>query len=337
MSERVTVSTSKLPLAVAVAIAVAALTTSHSSRADDSSVAAATVLFDEAIRLMEARRFDEACPRLARSHALAPTGGTLLALGDCYENSGKVASAWLSFREAAVRAANAEKRDAEASALDRARRLEPRLPRLRLTAPVGSEGSGLEVRRGGVVVKGAELGVAVPVDPGPYEIVVSAPGKRKWIHTVALAEGAQVDVAIPSLVDDDGTTPFGRNGSSDSVGDGQRNLGLVIGGVGVASLVVGGVFGLMASSTNDDALERCTEGAGAVTRCDARGLELTDSARSKALVSTVVVIAGAVLSVTGGVLFFTAPRKASTTGLRSLDLTPMVGRGAGGAAATMRW
>lgn len=320
---------------IAVAALVAALVIGGEAAADDSSVAAATVLFDEAVKLMEARRFHEACPKLARSQSLAPSGGTLLALGDCYENSGRLASAWLAFREAAVRAANADKRDAEAAALDRARKLEPRMPRLRITTAADVESQGLEVKRGGIVLKAAEIGVAVPVDPGAYEIVASAPHKRTWIHTVALAESAQVDVTVPALADDDGTTPFGREPAPERSSSPQATVGIVMGGAGVVGLVLGGVFGLMASATNDEALEHCVEGA--VTRCDARGLELTDSARSKALASTIFFVAGGVLGVAGGVLFFTAPRRSTRTGMKSLELVPTAGRSAGGAAVTWRW
>jgi hypothetical protein len=53
------------------------------ARADETSrIAAATLLFDEGIKAMDAGRLDEACPKLAKSQTLAPSGGTLLALGD---------------------------------------------------------------------------------------------------------------------------------------------------------------------------------------------------------------------------------------------------------------
>src|SRR5688572_17218152 len=110
----------------AAALLVAAMCVPSLVHAQDTGrVAAATVLFDEAIKALDAGRFDEACPKLAKSQELAPSGGTLLALGDCYERSRRVASAWVAFREAASRAAAAGKADAEAGALERARRLEP--------------------------------------------------------------------------------------------------------------------------------------------------------------------------------------------------------------------
>src|SRR5690349_10392129 len=110
------------------------------ARADDPGrVAAATVLFDEGVKLMENGQPAEACPKLAKSQELAPSGGTLLALGECYEKLGRVASAWLAFRDAAARAASAGKRDAEVKANEHAQKLEKRLPKITIRAPAGVE------------------------------------------------------------------------------------------------------------------------------------------------------------------------------------------------------
>jgi hypothetical protein len=315
-----------------------ALATSHDARADDSSVAAATVLFDDAVKLMDAGRYVEACPKLAKSQALAPSGGTLLALAECNEKSGKVASAWVAYREAATRAASAGKRDAEASALEHAKSLEPRLPRLTVSTPDAGKTSGFEVRRDGVVLKEAELGVAVPIDPGPHEIVATAPNRKKWLHTVSTAQGATVEVVIPPLENDDGTTPFKPKETESSTWHTQKTIGLLVAGVGLAGAVVGAVFGAKASSTNDQALQSCPVKTAPV-RCDARGLALTDDAQSQAMLSTVFVIVGAAALVGGGVLFFTAPsgKTQSERSAARFGWTPVVGKDSAGAAATLRW
>lgn len=311
---------------------------SRDARADESTVAAATVLFDEGVKLMDAGRYAEACPKLARSQALAPSGGTLLTLAECHERSGKVASAWVAYREAATRAASAGKRDAEAAALERAKGLEARLPRLLVTTPDAGKTPGLEVRRDGVLLKDAELGVAVPIDPGPHEIVATAPERKKWLHTVATTEGGTLEVAIPRLETDDGTTPFKPKEEEPSTWHTQKTVGLIVAGVGVAGVVLGGVFGAKASSTNDQALRSCPD-KGPPVRCDKTGLDLTDDAQSQALLSTVFVIVGAAALVGGGVLFFTAPSRKTQServGAR-FGWTPVVGRDSAGAAATLRW
>jgi len=315
----------------------------RTARADESSVAAATVLFDEGVKLMDARRYSEACPQLERSQSLAPSGGTLLVLGDCYEKVGRTASAWLALREAAARAASAGKHEVEASTLERARLLEPKLPRLTITVPAGTRTTGLEIKRDGVVVKDAELGVPVPADPGAHEILASAPHMKTASHKITTRAGETLDFAVPALAPEtsvasgiQGSDPVREPPLQPSSGSSQRIVGLVVAGVGVASLAVGGVFGLLAKSKNDEALEpaNCPK----PTRCNQTGLTLTDEANSQALVSTILVIAGATGLAVGGIVFFTAPREsASPRAGASLRITPSWGAGSVGGSASLTW
>jgi hypothetical protein len=297
----------------AVLLGLASLALGLHARADgeDGSVAAATVLFDDAIKLMDARSYAEACPKLVRSQALAPSGGTLLALGECWEKSGRFASAWLAFREAASRASAAGKREAETRALERAAALEPRLARLEIrTAPT----PGLQVKRDGTLVKEAELGVAVPVDGADHEIQASAPSKKPWSKRVTLTPGVSTLVEIPALeAESPAVPPPPPPDAPTSDGSSQRLIGLIVAGGGLAIAGVGGVFGLLAKSADDDARTHCRDAD--VTRCDARGLELTDDAKSKALVSTVLVLVGAGALVGGGVLWLTAPSARAQVGV----------------------
>jgi hypothetical protein len=334
-------------IASAALIAAAVLASNiGTARADDPSVAAATVLFDEGVKLMDAQRYSEACPQLERSQSLAPSGGTLLVLGECYEKVGRTASAWLALREAAARAASAGKRDVEASTLERARQLEPKLPRLLVTVPAGTRAPGLEIKRDGVVVKDAELGVAVPADPGVHEIVASAPHLKTATHKITTRAGETVDFAVPALAPEtsearvvEGPGPV-EPSPAPSTGSSQRIVGLIVAGVGVASLAVGGVFGLMAKSKNDEALEpkNCPE----PTRCNPTGLTLTDDATSRALVSTILVAVGATGLAVGGIVFFTAPKADAAPRLgvgtkARLQISPSWGAGSVGGSASLTW
>lgn len=323
------------------------------ARADDTStVAAATVLFDEGVKLMDAGRLADACPKLARSQALAPSGGTLLVLAECYEKTGRTASAWVAFREAAARAASAGKRDAEASALARASALQSKLPRLIVTVPTTSQITGLEVRRDGAIVSAAELGVPVPADPGPHEIEATAPHMKPFKKTVTAVAGETLDLAIPPLapetVDSRPVEPVAVTAppheASSSSGGTQRAIGLTIGGIGVAGLIAGGVFGLLAKSKNDEALQ--PENCPTATRCTAQGLMLTDQANSRALVSTILVIVGGAATAGGALLFFTAPSgkgaghtSGSSTTARSgsVSFTPAWSGGSLGGAVDLTW
>src|ERR1700722_8909097 len=64
--------------------------------------AEAEVLFFEGKQLMLAGKYAAACAKLAASERLDPAAGTLMNLADCYEKNGQLASAWVTFRDAAT-------------------------------------------------------------------------------------------------------------------------------------------------------------------------------------------------------------------------------------------
>src|SRR5690242_3895979 len=92
--------------------------------------ATAEALFQQAVELMEQKKFSEACEQFAASQALDPALGTSLYLADCYEQTGKTASAWALFQEAADVARRAQQIDREQIANERAASLKGRLSKL---------------------------------------------------------------------------------------------------------------------------------------------------------------------------------------------------------------
>lgn len=179
-----------------------AVTIASPSFAQDEKIAAEAI-FNEAKALMEQGRFAEACPKLAESQRLDPAVGTLLYLGECYEKEGKVASAWAAFKSAASAAHNAAQAGREQTAKQHATDLEPRLPRLSLVVPAGSEVSGLVVQRDDIDVGAVAWGSAVPVNPGKHHITAKAPGKKSWSKDVNVGTQPTVTtVTLPRLEDD---------------------------------------------------------------------------------------------------------------------------------------
>jgi hypothetical protein len=109
----------------------------------------------------------------------------------------------------------------------------------------------------------------------------------------------------------------------------QKTLALVAGGVGVAGIAVGSVFGLMAHSSWSSSQSECS-----TSNCPNRPQAVTDhdSATTSATISTVAFIAGAAALAGGAVLWFTAPRTesppAATTG--RVRVAPGVGPSSAG-------
>src|SRR5262245_66532784 len=100
---------SLLRASVAAIVVVTAGTPAWAQSAADK--AAAEALFDQGRAAMQEGDFAKACGLLERSQHIDPGVGTLLYLAECYEKSGKTASAWATFREAADAAEAQRKAD----------------------------------------------------------------------------------------------------------------------------------------------------------------------------------------------------------------------------------
>jgi hypothetical protein len=237
----------------------AALLVSGSARADD---AAAQQLFDDAKKLIADGKWATACPKLEESLRLSPTAGTKFNLGDCYEHTGKTASAWAQFLSAATQTKIAGQKDREKAARDRAAALEPRLSRLAIVVPTEARPAGLEVKRDGELVGPAQWGEAVPVDPGEHAVIASAPGKRAWKAKVEVTgAGTTAKLSVPEL--DDAappaaaatapataptTSPPPHDTPPRTTGNPNATLGWVLVGVGGAALVGGAVMFVLRGS-----------------------------------------------------------------------------------------
>lgn len=271
---------------------------------------------------MNAGKFVEACPKFEASQQLDPGLGTMLNLAECYEKTGRTASAWAEYREAIPLARAAGSKARQDLATERAKALEERLSTLTIRAMSGEDDSAhLEIRRDGVPVQQAELGSPIPVDPGEHVIEAVAPGKQPWSSKVQVgADAAKVSVDIPKLeAHGDGqapavvapatTTTTVTEPPADkpaSSWSGQRTAAVITAGAGVVGIGIGAFFGLQASSKWSDAKNACSNYP---KGCDTRATDLGKSAKESATISNVGFIAGGALLATGAVLFFTAPSK----------------------------
>lgn len=285
--------------------------------------AAADAAYEKGKALQDAGKCDEAIDHFAKSQELDPQLGTQYNLALCYEEVGRLASAWAEFNEVA---AKDTKKKRKADAAKRAKAIEPKLTRMAITvaAPV----DGLRITRDGVDVT-VLVDVETPVDPAISDFEASAPGYGKWHEEVDLtAPGATVAVAVPALekltapdlgdadpgdgvgpIDDGGTPvePAPPRTETRDPGKLRRIGGLAMAGLGVVGVGVGLVFGFQAKGLVEDAETACS---GELDPCFgdvpyAQGL--IDDARDKATLSNLFVAGGAVLAAVGVVLWITAP------------------------------
>jgi hypothetical protein len=272
-----------------------------------SNKAAAEALFAEGRSLMAAGRCAEAIPKFQASQRLDPGVGTLLNLAECYEQTGKTASAWAEYREVVSMARTSGSAEREELAQQKAGALEGKLSRLAISVVQGGQVDGLKVTRDGETVDPAEFGVPIPVDPGPHVIQASAPGKQTWSKRIEVGGDANTErVEVPLLVDGGAgaaSAPAAEADAPKKSGSGQRTLALVAGGVGVVGVALGAVFGLQASSSWDDAKSACDDYP---YECGSGGLAKKEDASSQATISTIGFVAGGVCLAGAAVLWFTA-------------------------------
>jgi hypothetical protein len=195
----------------------------------------------------------------------------------------------------------------------------------------------------------AAAGAGVRLDPGVHEIVVRVDG-REQAKTVSLAEGARgsgafdftppppppipspppTTIGAPSVAAPATTTPGLAGASAAPRVDGRRSVlvspssslrwaSVAAIGAGAIGLGVGGLLGLSAKSSYDDARRlHCPTGA-----CDPQGLSGIADAQGRARVATVFVGVGAVVAATGVVLWLAAPSGAEAkTGVHAVGLGP---------------
>jgi hypothetical protein len=302
---------------VAVAVSAALFTFRPSvARAQDGNPAVAEALFREGQRLMKENSVAEACGKFAESMRLDPTTGTLLNLALCHEKEGKLALAWTEMSQAASQSARAGNKDREKFARDEVAALEKRLAHARIT--IAKDAGVTDLSVDGQPLGTAAWSIPLPLDPGEHVFEFSG-GERHKTMKVTFAEGASKEVALTSL-GDPGGSPIVHDGvvpppsTTPPSGDSstRRTIGFVVGGVGVAGVVVGTVFGLKALGNKSDTDDNCID-----SRCNPAGLAAADDARSAATLSTVGFGVGIAGLAVGTFLVLTSPHaKTSSAKLR---------------------
>jgi len=175
-------------------------------------------------------------------------------------------------------------------------------------------GSGQSMNAVTVTVDGQVLvraldGTAVAIDPGEHTFTFEMAGQPPLTRTLTVLQ-SQKDRHETIIVGSSAAvvpSPLGPPPVQSGLGT-QRILAIVAGGVGVAGLAMGTAFGVIALSDKSTASGQCP----AATCSSSSASKEWSSADSAGNLSTVGFIVGAVALAGGAVLWFTAPRAAST-------------------------
>ncbi|MCC6521308.1 MAG: hypothetical protein IT373_01480, partial [Polyangiaceae bacterium] len=202
----------KLALALCLGVALGALVPGEAAAQptpppSDEAQASSDALFEEAGKLMKTGDDAKACPLLEEAARLAPGIGILFRLAECYEHTGRTASAWTRYGEVVTQARAAKNDRQETIARDRVAALGPRLTRLRIEVPAEVRVAGLEVLRDGEAVGSGAWAVDLPVNPGEHVVAARAPGHADFETKVETeGEGKTARVVIPKLPPGSGTS-----------------------------------------------------------------------------------------------------------------------------------
>lgn len=298
-------------------------------------------LFREGQKLLEERRYGEACPKFEQAYKKDGQLGTLLNLAFCHKEQGATWYAWLEFREAEVKATEQSRADRRDFAKGQLPALEKSLAKLVVDNPKNVPL--IEVLVEDRKVPEAEKGATFAAEPGQRKLTFRAKGKKSGTLLVHVVKGDRpMHVATPELEDmppepppepaaeTDGTITRGSMPAARAETPGtqssQKTLALGMLGVGVVAGVVMGVTGVM-TLAND-----CASG-GDRTRCrdDEQGRAESDRGKTTATIATVSGVLAGVALVGGAVLWFTAPK--GTHEARA-KVTPRVGLGWAGVGGT---
>jgi hypothetical protein len=205
--------------------------------------------------------------------------------------------------------------------LDEVQKAQPTLV-LDVKSRSGDDLTDVKVTVDGVPFTAKLDGSAVPMDPGEHAFLFEAPGFEAVNKTLVLKETEKDrrERIVLHKLPKAGTEPSSPGSAaplpdeppvaepSHGLGT-QRLLGIVVGGVGLAGIAVGSVFGLKASSDWSAQQSAC----GSASSCPDHDGALAHHANltTDATISTWAFIGGGALVASGALLFLTAPSRYS--------------------------
>lgn len=266
-------------------------------------------LYNDARTAFDKNDFDRACPLFIEYYDLNPVPASLFILAECFARWGKPAKA-LSHFESYVRMTA----DAPPSPVQEQRARMAYEHIAKLSALVAKVTPVLApTLKGPTVVKLDGVPVTMPVDhpivvePGEHVFELMTEDGTRTQKRFMLGTGEARRIELGGAPEEQ---PRAEPKPARSDEPSQRRFTtpvIIAGGVGIAGVAVGSLFGVLALGTKSDIDAHCTD-----RECDAQGLRDVDRGKTWATVSTVGFAVGIVGLAAAVVLYVTQP-KASTT------------------------
>jgi hypothetical protein len=309
----------------------------------------AATAFQEGRKLIDAGSCDLAVPKLKESLQFESSIGARLSIADCIEK-GDPLGAWRVLKEAASLSL-INRDDRLAVAEQRAQGLQSRIAMITFKLPAGAELAGFELRVDGDLVDRYLYRSGYATTSGRHVVEATAgvgtPSPRRFVGSVSVENGVQANVDV-DLRRDDCKTPRGgaatsaatpsassasmsSSGSFEDRGSSRRALALAVGGLGLAGVATGVVFGLLTLDKKDSIEASC---GGSVGNCAApRGSvdPETEAAKTSAAISTVSFAVGGAALLGAAVIYITAPSSSPSQPIKTgIRVSPQAQRGGAG-------
>jgi hypothetical protein len=172
------------------------------------------------------------------------------------------------------------------------------------------------VRLDGKPIEPFTNGESRRVEPGEHTLTAEKPGAATVVQSIVVKARQEhlVNLRFAPVVPKV-ETPVNTT---------QRTLGLALGGIGGVTLLAGVVVGAVAISQSGAASSHCLAGGKA---CDQKGVDLDQSAKTSATISTVAFAVGGGLFAAGALIFLIAPSPTKERAAGALSRTAAPAQG----------
>lgn len=292
--------TSSWPVGLLLACALCISAPARAQTAEELSRARA--LFGEALKDEQARSYTVALEKFERVRKVRDNAAVRYRIAACLESLGRLREARDLYATVVGEGAKPTAEDAEIQAAGRtkAQDLEKRIPTLAVRT---ADGAAATLTIDG---RAAQLGEAVPVDPGEHRVVLTRPAVQAAESRANVIEGAHVALSIPLAATATVDPPPQPAKPASSGGSSQKWVGGAVAASGLALGISSLVLLFVRESTISNIDSACPGGA-----CPRLRQGEVEGWRSRAStlgpVAAVLGGAGVVAAGVGVTLFVTAP------------------------------